>query len=163
MRLLLIAATAALVALPGCARLANSPINPLTWFGRSTEVVGGSAAPTALRPLVRQDQFVTLVDGRVPIETIDALEIERTASGAVIRATGTAAGQGYHNAELVPIATGGGTVVYEFRVEAPADPFAPGAPATRRITAASTLEPSQLAGIGTVRVQGRTNARETRR
>lgn len=153
--------SAALVAgLSGCARLADSWINPANWFRGSQEV---RTEDGALRPLVPPGALAPAPDARVLVDRVEALRIDRTPQGALVVAVGTVPTQGFFNAELVPVGQSGGTLVLEFRVEAPAGFEATGTPATRRITAAYDLDRASLAAIRTVRVVGAGNARESRR
>jgi len=147
--------------LSACARLADSRINPLNWFGRSTEVAVAPAGP--VRPLVTPGRGVTVVDARVRIETVTDVSIERTPGGAILRATGLAATQGYFNAQLVLVEAADGVAVYEFRVEAPPGFEAIGSEASRRITVAETLDAATLAALRTIEVRGAQNARRTSR
>jgi hypothetical protein len=147
--------------LSGCAKLANSRLNPLNWFGPSAPVAN-TTADGALRPLVTAEQ-ATVVDTRVLIDQIVEMQVEPTTSGAILRATGLAATQGFYNAELVLAASENGDVTYDFRVAAPAGFEAIGTEASRRITVALELSNAQLAGIGNITVRGAQNARGSRR
>ena len=147
--------------LSGCARLAESRLNPMNWFGRSAPVVNTTPAGE-LRPLVPAGAGVAAV-ARVAIDQIVELQLEPTRSGAILRATGLAATQGFYNAELVLAAGENGNVVYDFRVMAPAGFEAIGTEASRRITVALELSAAELAGIRSVTVRGVQNARESRR
>lgn len=152
--------------LPGCARLADSRFNPLNWFGGSTPVASVQADGTP-RPLLPEGGGGTVADARATIDQILDVQIERTTSGAILRATGLAATQGFYNAELVlvPVQSGSdtGDITYEFRVAAPAGFEAIGTEASRRITVALTLSAAELAGIRSITVQGLQNGRTTRR
>lgn len=144
----------------GCARLAESRLNPVNWFGRSVEATAPN--PAAVRPLVPQAR-VAVVDARQPIEQIVEMRLDRRPGGAVLTATGLAARQGYFNAELVLVGFENGTLVFQFRAEQPATATPVGAEASRRITAARLLTDSELGGVRTVRVEGAANARVARR
>lgn len=144
----------------GCARLAESRLNPLNWFGRSTAV---ATAPQELRPLVPAQALAEVTDSRPLIGQITALSIDRTLDGAIIRATGLATTQGYYNAQLVLAGADSGIVTYEFRVAAPTGFEAIGNSASRVITVATTLSVAELARVSVVRVLSATNAREARR
>jgi len=145
----------------GCARLAESRFNPLNWFGRSTAV---AAQPDGtIRPLIPAGRTAVVVDNRVLISVVTEMAIERTVSGAIIRASGVTPTQGYFNAQLMPVAQQGGVLAYEFRVEAPTGFEAVGTEASRTITVARVLSAAELAGVQVVRVQGAQNAREARR
>lgn len=147
--------------LSGCARLATSRLNPVNWFGPSAPVAN-TTPDGALRPLVAVGEAVA-VDTRVVIDQIIALQIEPTRSGAILRATGLAATQGFYNAGLVLAASDNGDVTYDFRVAAPAGFEAIGTEASRRITVALELSAAELAGLRSVTVRGAQNARESRR
>jgi len=56
MKLPIIAIVALAIALPGCARLQNSRLNPMNWFGRAQQEQGMPiyTAPTDRRALVGQ-------------------------------------------------------------------------------------------------------------
>jgi hypothetical protein len=144
----------------GCARLAESRLNPLNWFGRSTAV---AAQPQDLRPLVPAAALVAVTDTRPLIDQITTLSIDRTSDGAIIRATGIATTQGFYNAQLVLVEAQGGTVTYAFRVATPTGFEAIGTAASREVTSATALSAAELAGISVVRVLAATNAREARR
>lgn len=141
--LLLIAA----LALSGCARLAQSRLNPANWFGPSR--------PAAAAPVQQVVQ-----DSRLPIAQVTRFVIEPTESGAILRATGTAPGQGWHNARLVRVQGEDGVLTYEFRAEPPPQGVTSG---VQVITAARSLRQGDLAGVSRVRVTGQQNAREARR
>ena len=147
--------------LSGCARLSNSRLNPLNWFGPSAPVAN-ITADGELRPLVTAGQ-ANVIDNRVLIDQITDLQIEPTSSGAILRATGLAATQGFYNAELVLAQSDNGAVTYDFRVAAPAGFEAIGTEASRRVTVALELSNAELAGIRNLTVRGLQNARESRR
>jgi len=139
------------VALPGCARLAESQLNPLNWFGRSV--------PSAAQgPLVPEGASATY-DLRQPVAQVTDMAVEPTVSGAILRATGIAPGQGWFNAQLVETSRADGVLTYEFRAEAPP---APGA-GQQSVIVARSIDAANLEGISVIRVQGQTNAREARR
>lgn len=145
----------------GCARLADSAVNPLNWFG------GGGAQqvaadPAERRPLVPETRGAVVVDQRVPVQRITALSVDRTPYGTLVSATGLADSPGYFNADLVPVSIEGGELTLELRAEAPPAFEAGGAPRSRRITVGYTLSPDQLAGLARVRVTGAENSRSAR-
>jgi len=149
---LLLAAT-----LTGCARLADSRLNPFNWFGasRSAPVMD----PQDRRPLVPEGRQVQIVDARVLVGSITQMSVDRTPSGAIVRATGQTDTQGYFNAELIARSIEGGVLTLEFRAEAPRDFEAEGTARSRSITAAYVIPANQLAAIRQVRVVGATNSR----
>ena len=147
--------------LSGCARLADSRLNPMNWFGRSAPVAN-TTPDGELRPLIPFGEGVA-VESRPIIDQIIEMQIEPTRSGAILRATGLAATQGFYNAELVLVGSENGDVTYDFRVAAPAGFEAIGTEASRRITVALELSNAELAGIRNITVRGAQNARGSRR
>lgn len=136
------------LALSGCARLAESRLNPLNWFGQSRTV-----------PVTAPVQQV-VQDTRLPVAQVHDMAVEPTASGAIIRATGVVPGQGWHNARLVRVDDAAGVLTYEFRAEPPPGGVGSG---TQVITAARSVSNATLAGVSHIRVRGQENAREARR
>lgn len=148
--------------LAGCARLAGSRLNPVNWFGNPVAV-----APTDLsgnlRPLVPAGVRAAPADGRVMIGTVSDVVIDRTAGGAIIRATGLAPTQGYFNAQLVPVGQDGGVLRLEFRVEAPTGTQPVGSAASRTITVARSLRAEEIAIVRTIVVIGADGGRSISR
>lgn len=141
--LLLIAA----LALSGCARLAQSRLNPANWFGPSR--------PAATAPVQQVVQ-----DSRLPVAQVTQFVIEPTESGAILRATGTVPGQGWYNARLVRVQGETGVLTYEFRAEPPPEGATGG---VQVITTARSLRHGDLVGVSRVRVMGQNNTLEARR
>lgn len=153
--------TAVLLTLSGCARIADSRLNPLNWFGNSREV---AVTPTGeVRPLVPESRRVQVVDARPLVQSVVSLSVDRAPTGAVVRATGVAATQGFFNAELVFAGISGGVLTLEFRAQAPSGFEAQGTARSRQISAAYSIDSTTLAAIRTVRVQAATNARTSGR
>lgn len=150
------------LALAGCARVAESPLNPLNWFGSSRAVAVQSQDGTP-RPLIPADRGVRIVDERPLIREIVALSVDRTPQGAIVTATGQASTQGWFNAELVPVSFDGGTLTLAFRAEPPTGFEATGTEASRRIVAARAFSRSDLFGVRAIRVAGEVNARVSSR
>ena len=140
------------VALTGCARVSESKFNPLNWFDRAPEAA--SDAPVQRKPLVPSQAEVTIVDARVLIETLSSASLEPSSSGAILRATGIAASQGYFNAELVLVDITNGVLTYDFRVERPAGYEAIGSAASRQFTVATVIDAASLRGVRGVVVRG---------
>ena len=141
-QIILFALTAPLLA--GCATISESPVNPLNWFGS-----GGSSAAAATGPLLPPAAVAVARDARVPL-AVTGVEIARTDSGALVRASGEAPSGGYFNAQLVRTGTADGWLVLRLVAEAPATPL----PGDRRLTAATTLGTATLSGLRGVRVEG---------
>ena len=99
-----------------------------------------------------------------PITEIADLRIDRTTTGAIVVATGIAKRQGAYDAKLVPVETEtGATLTYTFEVAYPEAATYKGNEATRTIRAAVNLTQQELRSVTTIRVEGETNARESRR
>lgn len=153
--------SAIVLTLSGCARISDSPLNPFNWFGNSREAV--VVDPADRRPLVPEGRRVVITDARQLVTQVTALTVDRTATGAVVRATGLAPSQGFFNAELVNAGVANGVLTLNFRAQAPAGFEAIGTPRSRQITAAYVISSTDLAGIRTVRVQAAENARTSGR
>lgn len=161
MRRAILWGTVVLITLSGCARLAESPVNPMNWFGNSREVAAPAAQDT--RPLTPQNRRVQIVDGRALVQSVSSLSVDRSPTGAVVRATGIAPTQGYFNAQLVNTGVSNGVLTLEFRAQPPGG-FAPeGSARTRQISAAYAIDTATLNAVRSVRVQAATNARTSRR
>ncbi|SFP56533.1 hypothetical protein [Tranquillimonas alkanivorans] len=136
----------------GCARVADSRLNPFTWFGGSSEVA------------VTEEAAVT--DGRPLMDRVVALTVDPTPGGAVVQATGLPPQQGYWNGELIPSPADvpGDTVAeYQFRVAPPFEPTRVSTPQSREVVVGTYLTQEQLAGIREIRVVGAGNALAVRR
>lgn len=149
---LAIAGTAA-----GCARVSESRLNPLDGFGAVRTEVAATPAQNA-GPLVPADRQVVVVDGRSLLASVTDLSIDRTPSGAVVRATGIAPTQGFFNAQLVELGFDGGTLELAFRAQPPATPHPQGTPLSRQIAAAYVLGAGEVAAMRAVRVRAAGNA-----
>jgi len=139
-------------ALSGCARVSESRLNPLNWFDPAPEATNEAAIQR--KPLVPARAEVTVVDARVLIESLVSASLETSGSGAILRATGVAASQGYFNAELVLVDVSNGVLTYDFRVERPAGFEAVGSANSRQITVATVIDAAALRGIKAVVVRG---------
>jgi hypothetical protein len=151
MRVPILAVLILAMALPGCARLRESRINPLNWFGPGREAVV-------------TDLYVRPEDPRALVAQVTLLKVEPYPGGAIVRATGVPPTQGYWEAELVaqPLDENG-QLVYEFRVFPPRVATAAGTPTSRQITVAAAISTIALQGVGTIVVQGASNALSSRR
>ncbi|MEJ6398812.1 hypothetical protein [Yoonia sp. 208BN28-4] len=148
-------ALTATLTLSACATISNSRFNPLNWFGPSTSVP--VTATGEIRPLVDPATRFGEVETRNLIAAIESMRIERSPSGAIVRATGIAAAQGQYNAELVEAGQSGGVLTLAFRAAMPNNAQMGGPLATRRITVATELDFNDLDGVRTIRVQGAQN------
>ena len=150
------------LAVSGCARLAQSPLNPLNWFGRSVEEPATVEEVRARQPILPENR-VRIVEGRPLVQSVTEMEVIRTPSGALVRATGIVPTQGFFNAELVNAGVENGGLTFDFRAEAPTGFEATGSELSRRITAAEALSGDDLDGVRTIRVRAAGNARSARR
>lgn len=145
-----LAALLALALLAGCSGFGQSRLNPFNWFGPRATTVEAFALE---RP----------ADPRPLIEMIVDMTIEPLPSGALVRATGRAATQGYWQAELtVGTVDEAGNLPIAFRVIPAAEGAAVGTPRTREITAAVSLRADTLAKAKQITVQGAQNSKSAR-
>ncbi len=159
-----LALTLATLVLTGC----NSRLNPVNWFGDSSE----TAVSDTFNPLVPEERegfFGSRDDSYpgVPIDTVTEVTIERTRSGAIVLAKGVAARQGPYQVQLTPANIDDepveGVLSYSFDIIYPNFNTAVGSEATRRVTAARSISNDTLEQTRTIRVNGARNAREIRR
>lgn len=154
----LLAGLGALALLAACSRGGENKggglrmLNPFNWFGRSREEV--NATPQVYR------------DPRELVDEVVDLKVERTSSGAIIRAVGLPAVIGVYDAELVPLKdeeARPGVLRYEFRLMPPKDGGMPGPKRARLVHVARYLPNPLLEGVRRIEVIGRKNRRITRR
>ena len=148
-------------------------LNPLNWFGRSSEVVSTPATDAkpanALIPARRASALARpkQVYAGIAIDEITDLRIERTTSGAIIHATGIAARQGAFDARLTPETEDespvDGVLTYTFDVVYPNQTTALGSPRSREVSVARSLSFGDLEAVRVIRVIGSRNTRESRR
>lgn len=150
-----------LLTLSGCARLSDSQLNPLNWFGNSTQAPVTSAGDRLT--LIPAGRATVIIDGRSMVQSITSLSIDRSSSGAIVRAVGVAPTQGYFNAELVNRGVTNGVLTLEFRAQRPNGIEVSGSDRSRQINVAYPLDASELSAIQSVRVEAATNARTSRR
>lgn len=136
----------AVLAMAGCARVANSKLNPFNWFG-------GARAET--RFVLPEDKS----DPRTLSPEVLSLEVVPYSSGALVKAVGRTPTQGWWDAELVarPI-DADGVLVYDFRIFPPITDTPVGTNQSREVTVAASLSSVKLAQVRRVVVQGETNA-----
>lgn len=148
-------ASIAAVALTACGA-GQSRLNPVNWFRSSPEA-----------ETVAAEEVNVVIDDRPLVEQITALTIERTPGGAIIRATGLPATQGWYAPELVNEDIDGepvdGILLYSFRAVPPEGPQASSTVQSRELIAAVHVSDIVLARTREIRVTGATNARSARR
>ncbi|MCB1398078.1 MAG: hypothetical protein H6899_11255 [Rhodobacter sp.] len=154
MRTPLITLLVVCTALSGCGSMRESRFNPRNWFGHSRE-----EAPT-LGPTQ------TTIDNRALVTQVTALTIERTSSGAILRAEGLTPTAGWWDAELVPENYGrpqAGVLTLRFVAAAPREASPDTGPASRTLVVAYALTQAQLDTTADVVVTGAENSRRIRR
>ncbi|WP_209427015.1 hypothetical protein [Pararhodobacter sp. SW119] len=150
----LIAALALTLALSACGTVRDSRFNPFNWFGTSR------SEPATLGPTT---QFI---DNRALVAQVTSLAIERTSTGAIVRAEGLTPTQGWWDAELVPqtsLRPIDGVVVYEFRIASPVRTTRTSTPQSRSVSVATTLSQAELDEVREIVVIGAQNQRRVRR
>ena len=156
----------------GCSGYRDSGWNPGNWFSRSTAVTTTTDGTGANNPLIperrasifRSDTDNSVVLGAL-VSEIEDVSVERRPGGAVVVASGLVRRAGAYDVSLVldEEASSDTTLVYDLRSFFSDTGPVPQTTAARRVTAAVTLSDQDLATIRSIRVNGRTNARETRR
>ncbi len=99
------------------------------------------------------------------VPQILTLDLEPTAGGAIIRATGLSLRQGYHDSELLPLGEeipDDGVLNYEFRVTSPPKRTPTGTRTSREILAARFVSNEKLVGVTKVRVISAVNVLSVR-
>ena len=140
-----IAALLALSLMAGCAGISQSRLNPMNWFAPRERAVESFSIEKAADP-------------RPLIEQITAVAVEPLPSGALVRATGLAATQGYWMADLVVGEVDEtGTLVIDFVAIPAAQVAAVSTPRSREITAAVSLRSDTLAAAKRITVRGQGN------
>jgi len=149
----LIALMVLTLTLAACGGFRDSRVNPRNWFARSTDepTLGPTRATTDTRPLVPQ---------------VNTMVIERTSTGAIVRAEAVMPTAGWWNAALVPENHGrpvDGVMSYRFVAARPREPVSVAQAAPRTISAAAVLSVYDLEVISEVVVIGAENTRRARR
>ena len=131
-----------------------SSLNPFNLFRGS-----GNQERTAPRSLAPRRGYGIATDTRPPVDQITTLRIEKTATGAIVRATALNPQQGYFNASLVPAATQSpGEINLQFRASPPRRQNPVGAVHLREITAGLVLSAEQLRNIRRITVTASRNS-----
>ena len=145
-----ISALVALGLLAGCAGFSGSRLNPMNWFGpRQASVAEFSLEKPA--------------DPRPLIEMIVDMKIEPLPSGALVRATGRAATQGYWQADLVVNDVDeNGSLVLDFRAIPAEVGAAVSTRQSREITVAVALRADTFASAKRIIVRGAQNEKSAR-
>ena len=151
----------ATLVLAGCGGFRDSRVNPRNWFGESrSEARSGAQARGELGPTTAR------IDNRPLVPQVSAMSIERTSSGAIVRAEAVMPSAGWWDPQLVAENSGravGGVLTFRFVAAAPVNPVAVPNPAARTISAVVALTQAQLDTTSEVVVVGAENTRRARR
>jgi len=161
------------VVLAGCGRMGESRLNPMNWFGKSKSAPRAEQTTdeTQVNPLIPERQSVFRRDPLAddyegtPVERVTDLVIERTASGAIVRATGVTSRQGAHDVRLTSQTEGepvDGVLTFTLEAVQPDRQWA-GAESQRTVTAGRAVSRATLESVRRVRVLGVSNARTSSR
>ena len=145
----------AALTLAGCGTIRESRINPMNWFGESRQ---------SERPDLGRTSSV--IDNRPMVPEVSTLVIERTSSGAIIRAEAVMPTAGWWDPELLTENFGrpvDGVLTLRFVAAAPREPVAAANAAARTITAVHAINQADLDTIAEIVVTGEGNARRIRR
>lgn len=154
MRLVLVALLSLTLAVPACGRIGESRINPMNWFGGSRDE----------RPDLGPTSDIT--DNRALVVRVTELSIERTSSGALIRAEGLTRSAGWWDAQLVPENNGvplDGVLSFRFVAAAPREPVPDTGERSRTLVVAYPVSTAILEQTSAVVVNGQENSRRARR
>lgn len=153
MRAGLVAVAAAAMMVAGCATVRDSRVNPLNWFGSSQE-----------RAIVEAVEKTGRTDGRVRVQELTELHIERATGGVIVRAKGVPLTQGRYHAELSQIPGGDeGELAFEFLIKEPEAEQRASTPISREITVATFVNNYRLETARTITVRAASNARSSNR
>ena len=152
-----LAGLAALMVLSACATVRDSSLNPVNWFGRSTD------EPT----LMPAGGWPSEVDNRALVDQVTELSVHPVSGGAMVRAVGLPPTQGWWDVELRPV--GGelravdGVLRLEFVAAEPRRTRPQGTPVSREVAAALFIPNARLDGMRQITVGGSRNARTVSR
>jgi hypothetical protein len=160
--------------LTACGSVRESRVNPFNWFGQAQSEPVQTKKNT--NPLIPEKRGVGLFAGLreknnlyvgIPFEQVTNLTIERVPGGAIIRATGLAARQGYYAVQLTPANEDelpvDGVLTYRLEGVRPNKNTAVGTVPTREVIAGRQLTDQEMAGVRSIRVEGQLNALVSRR
>lgn len=135
-----------------CSTIRDSRINPFNWFGRDRSEA------------VETVEIRTVLDDRPLVGEVLSLNVDPIPEGAIIRAIGLPATQGFWDADLVVAPSDDPSrLVLEFRIVPPIERRRPGTQRSREVLAGTTISTARLEGVRSVTVVGRTNQRTVRR
>lgn len=143
------------LAVAGCGGFHESRLNPRNWFGHSRADARPDLGPTT-----------DVVDNRPLVPAVSDMSIERTSSGAIVRAEAVMPSAGWWDAALLPENFGrphNGVLTFRFVAAAPRTPVAETNPDARTIVAVFALTQAQLDTTSEIVVVGESNSRRARR
>ncbi len=155
MKITVVALLAVSLTVSSCGSIRQSRFNPRNWFGHSQEGARPDLGPVS-----------NVVDHRPLVPQVTGLTIERTSSGALVRAEAVMPGAGWWDPELVAENYGrphDGVLTFRFVAAAPRQPIAESSAAARTIVAVHALTQAQLDTTAEIVVTGETNSRRARR
>ena len=170
MRIALTVFLVSALALSGC----GTKLNPMNWFGPSKSRPVQKQTQAEKNPLIPEGGD-TIFSGRrkkkdvylgTPVAEVTALEIDRTADGAIIRAQGRAVRAGAYDVRLVaddPAQAPDGVLSFTLSARAPDGATVYGGGTGVAVQAAQFVETADLRNVREVRVHAVTNERVTRR
>lgn len=142
-------ALCAVLAVSGCA----SRFNPLNWWGN------GAAGPADVTASPETSVTLSETTALPLIAQLSKAQVVSIPGGRLISATGIAAAQQYHSAELVQVASDeAGTLVFDFVALPPDRQTRVGSAASREITVATKLTTQALSGVRRIQIRSAGNA-----
>jgi len=152
-----LAGLVAVVVLTSCGAVRDSRLNPVNWFGRSTETA----------TLVPEGGWRTAVDNRPLVDQVIELSVHPVSGGAMVQAIGLPPTQGWWDAELTgeggEVRAEGGVLRLDFVVAEPRQARREGPPVSREVSAGLFIPNARLDGVRQITVSGARNARSVSR
>lgn len=136
-------------------RFSRSRLNPRNWFSRSREEERPDLGPVS-----------DVEDNRPLVAVITELSIDRTSTGAIVRAVGQTPSAGWWDVELLAENAGrpvDGVLTYRMVAAAPREVVGAQTEAARTVVAAAAIAFTTLEQVGSVVVVGESNSRRSRR
>lgn len=148
-----------LLALASCGTIRDSRVNPFNWFSSGQDVPedARSDGDTALFD-------ATALSDTTLIASIKNVSVAAVPGGIILTATGVAAAQQFHSAELIKVPNDDPSILtFGFQALPPLGPVRIGTETSREIMVATRLTRQDMAGVRILRVIADQNAREVRR
>jgi len=158
--------------LAGCSGWRDSRVNPGNWFGNSrAEARSQTDTAAQTNPLIPEETSIFQRNQKeevyrgTPVDQIVDLAIERTSSGAIVKATGQTLQQNAYDVRLTSDTEGDpvdGVLTLEMKALQPTG-SPQGPERVRRVTAGDFLSNQDLDQVRTIRVLAERNARSSSR